>query len=148
MIASRADDRQSVRMLLDCTPDVVCLAVVGVDERGENSTLAALLAAVLVSLGTNLVVVGGTARLLHGDEHYPYDLDIVLDGRSRSLNAAASVLVRLGVVVPSDLPHRRSWTAVTSLGVLDVVAVTWTGRLPPAVSLDVAGVAVPVEVRA
>lgn len=102
----------------------------------------------LVSLGTNLVVVGGTARLLHGDEHYPYDLDIVLDGRSRSLNAAASVLVRLGVVVPSDLRRRRSWTAVTSLGVLDVVAVTWTGRLPPAVSLDVAGVAIPVEVRA
>lgn len=146
MIASRADDR--ICSHAACTRDVVSLAVVGVDERGEKSTLAALLAAVLVSLGTNLVVVGGTARLLLGDEHCPYDLDIVLDGRSRSLNAAASALGRLGVVVPSDLRRRRSWTAVTSLGVLDVVAVTWTGRLPPAVSLDVANVAVPVEVRA
>lgn len=90
--------------------------------------------------------MGGTARFLHGDEHWPYDLDVVLDGCSRSLGAAASMLGRLGVALPSDLPYRHSWSVVTSLGPLDVVAVASTGSLSAAVSLDVAGVAVPVEI--
>ncbi|HEV2809660.1 MAG TPA: hypothetical protein VGV93_04580 [Acidimicrobiales bacterium] len=119
----------------------------GVGRRGERSP-AALLAAVLFSSGARLVVVGGTARFLHGDEHWPYDLDVVLDGCSRSLGAAASMLGRLGVALPSNLLYRQSWSVVTSLGPLDVVAVVSPGSLPAAVSLDVAGVAVPVEVRA
>ncbi len=99
----------------------------------------------LGGLGGALVVVGGTARHLRGEQWLPLDLDIVLDGRASSVEATASALACLGAVVPMWVQRRRSWSIETSLGPLDVLGVMPTSALPAAVTVDVAGVDVPVE---
>ena len=113
---------------------------------GETQpVLAPMLAALLVASGAKLVVVGGAARHLRGEQWLPLDLDVVLDGRACSVNATASALVRLGAVVPVGIGRRRSWSVETSLAHLDVLDVMPTSALPASMIVDVAGVHVPVD---
>jgi NADPH-dependent ferric siderophore reductase len=74
------------------------------------------LAVALARTGVEVTVVGGLARRLHGADHRPRDLDVVVD--PTGVPALLAALETLGVVTPPRL--RTCTTLATSWGPLDV----------------------------
>ncbi len=84
-----------------------------------------LLAAMLVSRGVDLVVVGGVARVISGVPHRPADLDIAVDEDSDNLARLIETLLSLGTtgslsLSPELVARRSPLRVVTSFGPLDI----------------------------
>jgi len=93
------------------------------------------LAVALVRGGAEVVVVGGTARLLRGAPHRPRDLDVVV--AEQAVPALVGALGELGETVSVAALLRCGEMAVsTSYGRLDV----FVGRRPAASGVLVDGV--------
>ena len=98
------------------------------------------LAVALVRGGAEVVVVGGTARLLRGEAHRPRDLDVVV--AQEAVPALVQALGALGETVCADALLRCGESAVrTSYGPLDV----FVRRRPAASGVLVDGVCLAVR---